>query len=51
MAYKKFTGEEYIDTDLVAKLNQDLMLAENWQVITHGQAITIGMVVLYLIQI
>lgn len=23
MAYKKFTGEEYIDTDLVAKLNQD----------------------------
>lgn len=23
MAYEKFTGEEYIDTDLVAKLNQD----------------------------
>lgn len=23
MAYQKFTGEEYIDTDLVAKLNQD----------------------------
>ena len=23
MAYKAFTGEEYIDTDLVAKLNQD----------------------------
>lgn len=23
MAYEKFTGEEYVDTDLVAKLNQD----------------------------